>query len=181
MLTASFALGLTACGDGAFITPPTQRLGATLNSIAAEQNPQFSYEGRYVVFASDRQGKRGIWLYDFQTNGLISLPGINQPGTVQDQPDISADGKYIVYVSEQEGKSDIFVYDRQTFESKNLTKNLLGEVRHPTISGNGRLIAFESNRSGQWDIVIYDRGLNTPLSLPGKVPNQVPEPQNKEN
>ncbi|MEM8778699.1 MAG: biopolymer transporter [Cyanobacteria bacterium P01_G01_bin.49] len=160
---------LISCQDGSFVTPPTQPLQTTLNTQrSAEQYPHFSYEGRYLVFASDRQGKRGIWLYDTRNNRVVALPGLNQPGTMQDQPDISADGRYIVYVSEQEGKSDIFIYDRQTLKGNNITKNLLGEVRHPTISGNGRFIAFESNRSGQWDIMIYDRGLKTPLSLPGK-------------
>lgn len=160
------AISSNSCTDAGFITPPTQQLGASLNTLSAEQHPRFSYEGRYLVFASDRQGKRGVWLYDYQERRLLPLPGLNLPGSVQDQPDISADGQYIVYVSEQEGKSDIFVYDRQTLASENITKNWLGEVRHPTISGNGRLIAFEANRSGQWDLMIYDRGGNIPLSLP---------------
>ncbi|MEA5509887.1 biopolymer transporter [Crocosphaera sp. UHCC 0190] len=167
VLVSSVAINLSGCTEGTFVTPPTQPLGNTLNSTSAEQHPRLSYEGRYMVFASDRQGKRSIWLYDTQNGRLLPLPGLNQPGTVQDQPDISADGRYIVYVSEQEGKSDIFIYDRQSLEGKNITQDLLGEVRHPTISGNGRFIAFEFNRSGQWDIIIYDRGLNTPLSLPG--------------
>ncbi|MDJ0732383.1 MAG: biopolymer transporter [Crocosphaera sp.] len=168
LLSNSLLISLIGCTDSGFITPPTQPLGNVLNTRSSEQHPRFSYEGRYLVFASDRQGKRSIWLYDRIRGRLLPLPGLNQPGTVQDQPDISADGRYIVYVSEQEGKQDIFVYDRQTLRGENITKNLLGEVRHPTISGNGRLIAFESNRSGQWDIIIYDRGLKIPLSLPSQ-------------
>jgi Tol biopolymer transport system component len=167
VLISRLVIPLSGCTEGTFVTPPTPPLGNTLNSISAEQHPRLSYEGRYLVFASDRQGKRSIWLYDTQNGRLLPLPGLNQPGTVQDQPDISADGRYIVYVSEQEGKPDIFIYDRQTLQGNNITNNLIGEVRHPTISGNGRFIAFEFNRSGQWDIMIYDRGLNTPLSLPG--------------
>ncbi|ACK68070.1 WD40 domain protein beta Propeller [Rippkaea orientalis PCC 8801] len=172
LLLSSLTLGLGSCQPGTFITPPTLELGSALNSRSAEEFPRFSYDGRYLVFASDRQGQRGIWLYDRLNNRLLPLPGINQPGTRQDQPDISSDGRYIVYVSEQEGKPDIFLYDRFTFQREQITKNWLGEVRHPTISGNGRLIAFEANRQGQWDLVIYDRGLNTPLS--------VPNPQQKE-
>lgn len=168
LLSQIILMSLVGCTNSGFITPPIQPLGNSLNTRSSEQYPRFSYEGRYLVFASDRQGKRSIWLYD-QVNGrLLPLPGLNQPGTIQDQPDISADGRYIVYVSEQEGKQDIFVYDRQTSRADNITKNIIGEVRHPTISGNGRLIAFESNRLGQWDIIIYDRGLNTPLSLPSQ-------------
>ncbi len=170
VLSVGFIVGLSSCGDSGFVTPPTQNLGATLNTIGAEQNPRFSYDGRYLVFAGDRQAKRSIFVYDRQRRVLLSLPGLNQPGSIQDQPDISADGRYIVYVSEQQGKPDIFVYDRLTLRSENITRNFLGEVRHPTISGNGRFVAFETNRSGQWDIEIYDRGLDTELSLPQSFP-----------
>jgi Tol biopolymer transport system component len=159
-------LGFGGCSDAGFVTPPQQRLGGTLNTVSAEENPRFSYDGRYLVFASDRQNQRSIYLYDRLANRLVPLPGLNRPNTYQDQPDISADGRYIAYVSEQSGKPDIYVYDRQTLQAKNLTENILGEVRHPTISGNGRLIAFESNRFGQWNVEIFDRGVETPLSLP---------------
>lgn len=157
---------LNSCQTSGFVTPPTQNLGSGLNTFHNEQQPRFSYDGRYLVFTSDRGGQRQIFLYDFPNHRFLPLPGLNTPGIMQDQPDISADGRYLVYVSEQSGKPDIWVYDRQEITSKNLTASWLGEVRHPTISGNGRLIAFESNRTGQWDLVIYDRGLNVELSPP---------------
>ena len=158
--------GLGGCRDPGFLTPPTQSLGATLNSLVADGEPRFSYDGRYLVFSSDRFAGRGIFLYDVQNRRLIDLPGIKQPSAIQDQPDISADGRYIVYISEERGKPDVFVYDRQSMRSEAITENILTEVRHPTISGNGRFVAFESNRSGQWDIEIYDRGSDVEPSLP---------------
>lgn len=162
----AIAWGLTACQDPVMITPPTQSFGDSLNTAQTEQSPRFSYDGRYLVFASDRKGQRQIYLYDRTGGQMIALPGLNMPNTWQDQPDISADGRYIVYVSEQSGKPDIWLYDRQALETKNLTENLLGESRHPTISGNGRFISFENNRTGQWDLMLYDRGLGIDLSLP---------------
>lgn len=174
VLALCLTIGLASCGgslwdgfgSGGFVTPPTQNLGASLNSSATDQEPSYSYDGRYLVFASDRLAQRSIYLYDMQQRRLVDLPGLNQPNTLQEQPDISADGRYIVYISEQLGKPDVFVYDRQTFEAKRLTENILAEVRHPAISGNGRFVAFESNRSGQWNIEIYDRGTGVDLSLP---------------
>lgn len=166
-------IGLGGCGNSpSILTPPPQMLGATLNSLAADQEPRFSYDGRYLVFTSNRQTQRSVFLYDVQERRLIDLPGLNQAGVMQDQPDISADGRYIVYVSQEQGKPDVFVYDRQTFQAQLLTGNILGEIRHPTISGNGRFVAFEFNRSGQWDIEIYDRGSDAELSLPTS--NSVP-------
>ncbi len=169
-------LALMGCSESGYLTPPTQSLGATLNSSAADQQPRYSYDGRYLVFTSDRQQGRGIFLYDVQQRRLIDLPGLNQLQTIQEQPDISADGRYIVYISEQLGKPNVFVYDRQALKSEAITENILGEIRNPTISGNGRFIAFESNRSGQWDIEIYDRGSNVELSLPSRSSTPVGNP-----
>lgn len=174
ILAVCLILGLTSClnsfwdsfNSRGFVTPPTQGLGATLNSAAPDQEPRYSYDGRYLVFSSDRLAQRSIYLYDVQQRRLIDLPGLNQRGSLQEQPDISADGRYIVYISEQLGKPDVFVYDRQTLQAERITENILAELRHPTISGNGRFIAFESTRSGQWDIEIYDRGAGVELSLP---------------
>jgi len=165
---------LSSCQDRGFIAPPPQALGATLNTTTSEQHPRLSYSGRYLVFASDRHSTRGIFVYDLQRRKLVPLPKLNQAGKFQDQPDISADGRYIVYRSEESGKSDIWVYDRQTTQRENITKNILGDVRHPTIGGNGRFIAFEINRSGQWDIEIYDRGIGVDLSLPPEPPAPSP-------
>jgi Tol biopolymer transport system component len=174
------AVGLLSCQDSGFIVPPVQDFGSNLNTTAAEENPRLSYDGRYLVFASDRQAQRGVWLYDLQQRRLLPLPGLNQPGSLQAQPDVSADGRYLVYVSEQAGKPDIFIYDRQKLQAENLTENWWGEVRHPTISGNGRFVAFETNRSGQWDIAIYDRGSRAGISLPQEGPAQAPLPEKEE-
>jgi len=180
VLAVVLSAGLVGCRDSGYLTPPTQSLGASLNSSAAEQQPRYSYDGRYLVFTSDRQQGRGIFLYDIQQRRLIDLPGLNKSLIIQEQPDISADGRYIVYISEELGKPDVFVYDRQTLNSEAITKNILGEIRNPTISGNGRFIAFESNRSGQWDIEIYDRGSNIELSLPNSSSAGVGSPNNSQ-
>ena len=117
-MAIALVLGLGSCQDTGFIAPLPQDLGSFLNTTRNEQNSRFSYDGRYLVFASDRGKQRGIWLYDLVARRLIPLPGVNQPNNFQDQPDISADGRYLVYVSEQSGKSSIWFYDRQTFEAK---------------------------------------------------------------
>ncbi|HBE21482.1 MAG TPA: biopolymer transporter [Cyanobacteria bacterium UBA11149] len=177
LLLCIFLIGAIAggCQEGNFLTPPIQTIGATLNSTAADREPRYSYNGRYLVFSSDRNAQRGIFLYDVQQRRLVDVPGLNLPNVLQEQPDISADSRYIVYISEQFGKPDVFVYDRQTMTSKRITENIIGEVRHPTISGNGRFVAFESNRSGQWDIEIYDRGPDVEPSLPIES-SQPPDP-----
>lgn len=165
LVILSLVFCASGCADRGFVTPITQDLGTDLNTRTSESGPRFAYDGRYLVFASDRLGFRSIFLYDRTSNRLVPLPGLNRPGVFHDQPDISADGRYLVYLAQISGKSDIFVYDRQTNQSQNLTSQILGEVRHPTISGNGRFVAFESDRTGQWNLEIYDRGILTEPSL----------------
>jgi Tol biopolymer transport system component len=157
---------LSGCESSRYITPPTQDIGATLNSSNSEGSPNFSYDGRYLIYHSDRNAQRSVFLYDLQRRRLIPLPGLNKLGSMQSQADVSADGRSIVYVSEELGKTDVFLYNRSTAKSQNLTKNFIGEVRNPSISGNGRFIAFEGNRLGQWNIEIYDRGVAIDFSQP---------------
>lgn len=152
---------LVACQETAFVTPPADPLGSNLNSLHSEKNPRLSDDGRYLVFSSDRQQQRRIFLYDLSQRKLLPLPGLNQPNIFYDQPDISRNGRYLVYTSEQEGKTNVYLYDRQSFQSQNLTRNYVGQVRNPTISGDGRWIAFEGDRTGQWDIEVIDRGVQT--------------------
>jgi Tol biopolymer transport system component len=151
LFTVFLLPSLVSCQERGYLTPPPQLFGGSLNSISNEQTPRFSYDGRYIVFASDRQGQSRILLYDVRQRSLVNLPGLNQARVIYDRPDISADGRYIVYISEERGRPDVFVYDRQTFESEVITENLNFEVSHPTISGNGRFVSFAANRSGQWD------------------------------
>jgi len=127
-----------------------------INSNSPEEHPNYSNDGRYLVFASDRRGQRDIFLYDSEQNGLVDLPNLNHGNSSQDQPSISNDGRYIVYLSTERGKTDIFIYDRQTRKSDLLTGNIKGSVRNPTISGDGTKLAFQSSQLGQWKIVLLE-------------------------
>ncbi len=176
MLLHGLVWMLAGCQNPGFLVLPTQNFGNSLNSVNREQEPNFSYDGRYMVFASDRLGYRAIFLFDVQQRRLINLPGLNTPGVMHDQPDINADGRYIVYVSEGRGKPDIYIYDRISRQNQLVTGNILGDIRHPSISGDGRFIAFQLDRNGQWDVEVFDRGPGV-RSLPPGAPAPNPSPQ----
>jgi Tol biopolymer transport system component len=145
------------CSRALWIAP--QIPGGGLNSQFAEESPAYSSDGRYLAFASDRNGHRDIYLFDLQQRGLLPLPNLNRWDSSQDQPSLSADGRYIAYVSNERGKSDILVYDRQIQRSVLLTANVRGSVRQPTISGDGSQIAFATSQLGQWNIAIVKRNV----------------------
>ena len=138
------------CGNKIQIVP------GGINSNFPEEYPNYSGDGNYLVFASDRHGQRDIFLYGFVERQLIPLPNLNRNNSSQDQPSISQDGRYIAYVSTERGKSDIFVYDRQTQQTKLMTSDIKGSVSHPTISGDGSKVAFQASQLGQWKIVLVE-------------------------
>jgi len=150
-----FTLSLSSCNNALLIDPQIPVGG--LNSSVSEEHPSYSSDGRYLAFASDRSGRRSVYLFDLQQRQLISLPNLNRRDSMQDQPSLSGDGRYIAYVSTERGKTDIMVYDRATQRSELLTANIRGTVKHPTISGDGKKIAFQTNQGGQWNIAIVDR------------------------
>ncbi|MEX6778527.1 TolB family protein [Limnospira fusiformis] len=142
---------------------PPDKSGNSVNSPSSEMNPQISSD--YLVFASDRQGRQDIYLYDRQQAEFIDLPGLNSIDAIASEPAISSDGNYIVFNSTRGGQSDIYLYNRNTRQLRNLTDSLNAQVRHPTINADASVIAFESSLNGQWDIVVYNRygqALNIP-------------------
>ena len=146
---------LSSCGRALFYSPQLPSGG--INSQSVDEHPAYSSDGRYLAFASDRNGRRDIYLYDLQQRRLVPLPNLNRRDSSQDRPSLNSDGRYIAYVSTERGKTDIFVYDRQTERSELLTANIRGSVSHPTISGDGSKVAFQSSQLGQWHIAIIDR------------------------
>ena len=148
-------VSITSC-TSSLLTQP-EIIPGGINSNAVEEYPAYSSDGRYLAFASDRRGRRDIFLYDLQAKQLVSLPKLNRRDSSQDQPSLSSNGRYIAYVSTERGKTDIFVYDRQQQTSELLTVNIKGSANQPTINGDGTQVAFQASQLGQWKIVIVNR------------------------
>jgi len=82
-----------------------------LNSLdAIASHPGVSEDGRYIVFASSRQGKTDIYLYDRETDLSRNLTQSVQAEVRN--PTISADGSTIAFEVSKEGRWDIEIYDR---------------------------------------------------------------------
>lgn len=150
------ALALIGGCSTSLLTQP-EIIPGGINSNSTEEYPSYSPDGLYLAFASDRRGRRDIFLYDLQSKQLVSLPNLNRRDSSQDQPALSSKARYIAYVSTERGKTDIFVYDRQSQKSELLTTNIKGSSSHPAISADGSKVAFQASQLGQWKISIINR------------------------
>lgn len=151
---------LTGCfGSPRFLNANGRGLNSPYNDIAA------AVSGRYVAFASDRNGSQDIYLFDIFDRRLVPLPNLNRLDMLASDPAVSENGRYITFAGSRDGRLDIYVYDRTIQQVRVLTRNLQAEVGNPTLSADGQIIAFEINVNGQWDVAVYDR-TGRPLNIP---------------
>ena len=155
LVSIAIVITISGCSSNLLVQP--EIIPGDINSNAVEEYPNYSADGRYLAFASDRRGHRDIFLYDLQNKRLVSLPNLNRRDSSHDKPALSRNGRFIAFVSTERGKTDIFVYDRSTQKSELLTANIRGSATNPTISGDGSQVAFQASQLGQWKILIISR------------------------
>lgn len=147
--------GLSGCSYPRYLPLPFDRSGRSVNSASEELSPQITFP--FLIFASDRNGSQGIYLYNLQSRRLENLPRLNALDQVASHPSISEDGRYVVFALTRQGKTDIVIYDKLTEQKRNLTESLDADVRNPVINADGDRLAFEVAKQGQWDIMVMDR------------------------
>jgi Tol biopolymer transport system component/DNA-binding winged helix-turn-helix (wHTH) protein len=119
-------------------------------STAFEGSPQYSPDGKRIVFQSSRSGDSEIWVCDSEGNNPIRLTSFRGPLT--GSPNWSPDGRQIVFDSRPEGNADIYsVSSEGGGQLRRLTTDP-GEDIVPSFSHDGRWIYFCSSRSGRLQI-----------------------------
>ncbi len=100
--------------------------------------PEFSPDGRVLVFSSDSQKPEHIFLYDRvtqQPRALTSGPSKNM------MPALSPDGKFVAFVSDRRGSNDIWIIG---IDGTNLIQITTGKEddREPRWWPDGRSLVF---------------------------------------
>ncbi len=118
-------------------------------STREEVSPQFSPDGKRIVFVSDRNGSKEIWVSSSDGQNAVQLTdfGGSQTGT----PRWSPDGRQIAFDSRPEGQTDIYTISAEGGRPRRVTTENSEDVM-PSWSKDGRWIYFGSRRSGDWQI-----------------------------
>jgi Tol biopolymer transport system component len=124
---------------------PAQAPRAVLASTAGDNLPQFSPDGRSIVFSSFRSGTPEVWKSDRDGSNPVQLT--NMKGPFVSWPSWSPDGRWIVFESGPAGNSDLYVIASDGGTPKRLTHSPANEV-DASWSRNGRSIYFSSDRGG---------------------------------
>jgi Tol biopolymer transport system component len=129
----------------------TEKDSAPTRLIASTQpdgEPQFSRDGKKIVFSSVRSGTPAIWVCDHDGLNPVEL---TSDGSNVGSPRWSPDGKWIAFDSPKAGNSDIYVISADGGPVRRVTNGPSNNVR-PSWSRDGRWIYFGSNRSGDWQV-----------------------------
>jgi Tol biopolymer transport system component len=118
-----------------------------LTSHRREESPQYSPDGRRIVFVSNRSGYHELWLADADGGRATQLTHF-ESASVLGSPRWSPDGREIVFDARVDGQPEIYSVRVAGGPPRRLTYDPALDVT-PCFSSDGRWIYFASDRSGQ--------------------------------
>jgi len=121
------------------------------NDIISHGNA-FSPDGESIVFTSERDGNRNIYLMTINGSDTEQLTSHESNDY---EPIFSPDGESIVFTSERDGNREIYLIDPITKNLKNLTNNS-GDDWNPRFYPDGHKIVFQSTRDNNWEIYMMN-------------------------
>ncbi|MGH9843102.1 MAG: protein kinase domain-containing protein [Blastocatellia bacterium] len=120
-----------------------------LASTLEDDSPQYSPDGKSIVFGSTRSGSFEIWLCGSEGQQPRQLTAMGGPLT--GTPRWSPDSRQIAFDSRSQGNADIYVISVEGGAPRRLTTEPSEDVV-PGWSKDGRWVYFCSNRGGRREI-----------------------------
>lgn len=154
------------------LSPPT----SFVTSTYSDWNAQFSPDGEYIVFTTDRSGKIELWLGNKHGTPLERLAKL--PAGLRVRPHWSPDGRFIVYAAKEDTAFNTYLID---VEHKELTL-FESHASDPMFSRDGQWIYFSTSRHHNGYQQIWKKPMagGAPLHIPalgGTVSTEAPDGQ----
>jgi Tol biopolymer transport system component len=134
-------------------TDGSEAVNLTPDSDANDALPDFSPDGRRIVFRSTRDGNKEIYLMNADGTGLRRLTETEATNTM---PSFCSAGDRIAFVSTRDGDYEIYILDLgedgSPGEVRRVT-NSPGRDMHPKFSPDDKWLLFASQRAGVSDEV----------------------------
>jgi len=146
------ALAVPGCGKEDDVTPAPDCGGSNM-----------------IAFASDRNGRSQVFLYDTQLAQYRLLTGLDDGVHPDRDPSITRDARYIAFESTRgTSGADLFVYDRCAAAIAPVSGlNSAGDETDPAFTGDGFRLAYARDTLGSRRIRLYDGQLDRFVPLPG--------------
>jgi Tol biopolymer transport system component len=141
-------LPLGAAGNSVL---PAQRF---IRTTQLESNPQYSPDGKKVVYESHGSGSMEIWLADADGRNQAQLTKFEQLPT--GTPRWSRDGKWIAFDHNKDGYWGIYVISPEGRDSPKLItappSSRQETNESPSWSQDGKWVYYASNRTGRYEV-----------------------------
>lgn len=126
--------------------PETGQLTRLISSTRQETFPQYSPDGRRIVFESDRSGFPEIWVSNADGTDALALTNFNGP--VTGSPSWSPDSTEVAFDSRAAGTPEVFAIRAEPGSKPWRVTMGGGPNILPDWSADGRSIFFVSSRTG---------------------------------
>lgn len=123
--------------------------------------PQWSPDGRLILFVSTRSVVPGLWTIRPDGSDFVQLGKVEAP---QGSPSWSPDGRRVVFESQRDVNWEIYTMDGDGGNSVNLTRNP-SDDRSPKWSPDGQWILFRSMRDGGEDLYVMRADGAEPVNI----------------
>ncbi len=118
-----------------------------ISSTYVDAAPQYSPDGKRIVFTSARSGHTEIWVCASDGSDALQLTSMGTAGS----PRWSPDGQRIVFDSNVEGQFELYMIDAGGGSPRRMTNDPADDAV-ASWSRDGRLIYFVSNRTKEWQV-----------------------------
>jgi WD40 repeat protein len=129
----------------------------------------FSPDGKWIVFASNRDGHLNLWQISLETGAVSRL---TEGNATDFDAALSSDGRHLIFSSERSGNFEIYIANRDGSGARQLT-HTPRDAENPTMTTDGQWIVYGSDspseKSGIWKI--HPDGTNATQIMRGPASN----------